>query len=106
MKLGVANRLLLLGLLPEQGNILTLRVVREARQLLEFKADEVNRFEIVQSGPSFRWNQEKAEEVEIALSDAALGIAREAIKKQDAENKLTVVHIPLWEKLVESMPST
>ncbi len=101
MKLSIADRLLLLEMLPAQGNILTLRVVRDARKLLEFRQDELERFEIMQAGPSIRWNQEKAEEADIPLSDAALGIARETIKTLDAEKKLTATHIPLWEKLME-----
>lgn len=101
MLLSVTDRLLLLGLLPQQGNITMLRVIREARQSLELSADEIVAWEVSQVGDAVRWNQQKAADAEIPLSAAALGIARTAIRQFDTEGKLTTAHIPLWEKLVD-----
>jgi hypothetical protein len=90
---------LLLGLLPEQGNILMLRVVREARQLLEFRAEELRDFELSQEAGMIRWDSSKAKEVDIPLSAAALGLIREKLQEMDRGNTLTSNHLPLWEKL-------
>jgi hypothetical protein len=101
MRLSVMDRLMLLDVLPQQGNILTLRIVRDAQQALELHTSEIEDWEITLNGPHIRWNQEKVQDVDVSLSEAALGIAREAIKKLDGENKLTANHISLWEKLID-----
>ncbi len=56
MKLTVLERLLLLNLLPEAGNLTTIRIVRELRESLSFTEDEheVLRFETLPGG-NVRW---------------------------------------------------
>jgi hypothetical protein len=101
MLLTVKDRLLLLGLFPQQGSIVNLRVIREARNELEFRPEEVEALELIEQAGNVRWNRDKDAAVDIQLSGPALGIAREAIRKLESEAKLTFDHIPLWEKLVD-----
>ena len=46
MELKVAERLMLLNLLPQEGDIVTLRVVREAQQVIGLSEDELKELEI------------------------------------------------------------
>ena len=47
MKLDVGERIRLLGILPEKGNLLTLKIVRELRDDLSFSEKEHKDFKIV-----------------------------------------------------------
>lgn len=103
MKLGVSERLVLLNLLPAEGNIITLRVVQQLRMDLAFSEEELAAAEIVQKGDQFTWNATAAGSVtkDVPVGDATRGMVVEALKALDNERKLTALHIPLYEQFVE-----
>jgi hypothetical protein len=99
MLLTIEERILLLNLdtLPRQGNLVTLRILKEMTDRLGFTEEELKEFEITTSGDQVKWKIfPDGGEREIPLGDKALDMIREAIK---TSSMMTVRYLPLAEKL-------
>lgn len=101
MKLGIVERIQLLGLLPKEGDITMLRLIRDAQQALAFSEEEIAAAEITTESNRTQWNPEKAVEKEIAFGDATKGIIVDALKKLNEAKQLTINHLPLYERFVD-----
>ena len=101
MKLFVHERLHAIGLLPEQGDFLTLKVVREAREMLSFTEAEHEEFQFEQEEGAVRWkNPENPEDLQrdIPLGKKARALIAEALEKKNEEKELTEQFFSLYEK--------
>jgi len=106
MKLGIADRIVLLNLLPAEGNIITLRVVNELRSELSFSEEELKEAKIVtEAGPEGQgrtnWDGSANVEKDVKIGDTAKGIIVAALKKLNDEEKLTAQFVPMYEAFVE-----
>lgn len=103
MKLTVFERIVLLGILPEQGSFLTLRIVRQLREGLSFTETELKALDLKQNGEQVTWNPTAAdpEGTEVIIGEKATDIVVEALRKLDGEGRLTEQHFTLYEKFVE-----
>jgi hypothetical protein len=103
MKLDVQERIVLVGLLPAQGDITTIKQLRELREALAFTDKETKALGLVQSEGQIRWNPDhKVKAKEINIGEVLHGVIVELLKDADKEKKLTEGHIPLWDKFVEA----
>lgn len=105
MKLSVTERLMLLDILPTEGNIVTLKVVQQARERLGFTDEEISRYKFAESpgadGRMFvRWDQKPDQDVEIPLGETITAMIAERLRKLNADSKLTANHVSLYEKFV------
>lgn len=100
MKLSVAERFVLLGVLPAEGNFVTLKIVRQLREALSFDEDEAKVLGLKQDGERVTWNPDVEQEKEIPIGEKATDIVVAAIKKLDDEKKLTDQHYTLYEKFM------
>jgi hypothetical protein len=102
MKLAIPERLILLDITEGlEGDVVLLRVARDLRKKLGFSAEELSKFEIQSSGDGFvRWNREAAEDAEIELGEADLGMIRERFRKLNEAKKLKMEHLDLYERFV------
>lgn len=104
MKLCVRERLVLLSIVPTEGNFITLKIVRKLREKLSFSEEEVKAFEFVEANGQVVWNtknENERGELEISFGEKAIDLIIEALKKLDKEGKLTDNHFSLYEKFVE-----
>ena len=92
--LSVKNRLMLLGILPPEGDLTTIRIVRELREGLSFSEGEHKDIQMVQEGQQVTWNP-KAPEKALDIGPKAVEVIRKAIKKLDDEKRLTEDHLEL-----------
>ena len=101
MELSVRERLVLLSVLPQEGNFITLKVVRQLREALSFSEEELKQYQFVQSEGRVTWD-DKAEQVkEIEIGEKAMDIISEALKKLNEDKKLKDEHFTIYEKFVE-----
>ncbi len=108
MILGVLERLVLLNLLPKEGDFTTLRLVRVAREDLSFNDIENQKLKFESTSGTdgkgqVNWNMEAAKEL---LRDFTIGEMMtikivEELKKLESDKKLTDEHFTLYEKFVE-----
>jgi len=102
MLLKVLDRVTLLGILPEQGDYLTLKIVRKLREALSFDEAELALLKIVQEGNQMKWDAEADEGKDIEIGEKATDVVVGCLKKLNDEKKLTQQHYSLYEKFVES----
>lgn len=107
MKLNIAERIALLGVLPQQGNAITLRIVRELQTRLSFTEEELKHYNIENhqlpdGRATITWNPELSQkETDIPIGEAATGVIKAQLTKLNAQNQLHVTMLPLYEKFVE-----
>lgn len=104
MDLTVFERILLLNLLPNEGDITTLRLIRSLREDLSFSEAEHKKFAIVNNGTAIQWDEAKAS-AKSAKKRVEIGAKmREVIVAQFAAlndaKKLQSVQIDLYDRFV------
>lgn len=110
MKLNIPERLALRNLLPQQGGIITLRIVRELQDKLDFTAEETEEYEIKNTTlpdgmTTINWNPKLTEEKK-DIKDIKIGkIEKSVIKRQlqqlDSQNQLHISMIPIYDRFME-----
>jgi hypothetical protein len=99
MKLEVGDRIRLLGILPEKGNLLTLKIVSKLREDLSFSEDEHKEMRILVQGDRIQWADE-AKAKKITIGEQAEKIIVDTLKDLDSKEQLTMADIPLWDKFI------
>jgi len=100
MFLSVVERLTLLGILPEQGSLTTIKIVARLREDLSFDEAEHARlnFRPSDDGQRVQWDITGSMEKDVEIGPKALGAVYDALKALDEQEKLTAQHISLCEK--------
>ena len=104
MKLNVLDRLILLNILPKEGNITTLRVLRDLTGRLSFSEEELALLQFkIDAGPPERteWKQDVVGEVEILLGPKAENLIVEAFEKLDKNKQMRMEFLSVYEKFQE-----
>ena len=100
MDLTIMERLTLLSVLPEQGNLATLRIVRKLREDLSFTEKELIEYDVQFSDNGrVEWSEEYAMvEKAIPMGAAAQRAAVNALTALDEEGEITIQHLSLCDK--------
>ena len=100
MLLKVSERLLLLGVLPKEGNYTTLKILDELRMNLSYTEDELKEWDIDvnQETQMVSWDEDG--EADIPIGEKATGIIVDELRKLDTENKLTSFSMPVYELFI------
>ncbi len=101
MQLNVGERLVLLSILPEESNFVTLKIVRELKEKLSFSEEELKAYNFKQEGNSVKWDATVDTNKEIAIGEKQTDLIKDALKKLNDANKLKQEHFGLYEKFVE-----
>jgi len=103
MELAVVDRFLLLGILPPEGDITTLRIVRDLRRDLGFSEEELEAFKIKlhKDTGQVQWDVTTATSKEVPVGPKAHSLIAEALKKLSKEKKLRADHLDLYDRFVE-----
>jgi len=102
MELKVFDRLILLNILPKEGDFTTLKIVRKLREDLSFSEDEHKTLGFKQENGNVQWKQDGDIPKDITIGEKASDLIADVLKKLDKEKKLTDQHYELYEKFVES----
>ncbi len=96
MKLSVGDRLILLNVLPQQGDIVTLRIVRDLQSALSFSEKEHKQLKFTQEGQRVNWTGEASKA--IPIGPKAHIIIQTELEKQSSEGTLPMQAITLYER--------
>lgn len=101
MKLKVFDRMILLNILPKEGDFTTLKIVRKMREDLSFSEVEHKAlgFQFLKDG-RVKWKVEASVEKEINFGEKATDIIVDTFKKLNDDKKLGDEHIDLYEQFV------
>jgi len=102
MKLNLAERHLLLQILPVHEDITILRIARDLRMALAVTEEEYKEFGIVQEATAFKWNEKGEEEREIPIGEKATDVCVKALKDANKAKTLTEQHISLYDKFIKN----
>lgn len=94
-QLSVKQRIVLLSILPDSGDLTTIRIIRELREGLSFTEAEHAALEIKRDGEHINWNQGAVEPKTIDIGPTALSTIHDTLKKLDKQQKLTEGHLPI-----------
>jgi len=101
MELNVGERLVLLDILPKEGNFLTLKILRKMREDLSFDEEELKLFGIEQKDNVVNWDDTMGKPKEIEIGEKATEIIAEALTTLNNQNRLKDQHFELYERFVE-----
>ena len=101
VSLDVTDRFTLIGLLPTEGSIATIRIVEAMSKKLTPDEREQEAIEL-KSLPNggVAWNPQKASNRNISFSGFGVKLIVERLQKMDKEEKLTKGHVVLWDKFI------
>lgn len=102
MELGVGDRIVLLSLLPREGDLPTIRIVHELRQTLAFTEDEHETFQIKTEGDRIAWADGADGAKEVSIGPRAHTLIAEALEGLNEEGKITEDHLSLWERFIDA----
>lgn len=100
MNLTVAERIMLLEILPPTGDFLTLKIVRGLRESLSFDEEEIQKLDFKQEANHVRWNAVAETLKNISIGAKANDIIVQSLKELDERKLLTEQHLALYEKFV------
>lgn len=100
MLLGVRERLVLLNILPKEGNAITLRILKEFQMELSFTEDEKAAISLKDGDGRLTWDEKSATEKEIEVGTTMNEIIVGTLSRMDASKSLTMDHLPLYERFV------
>ena len=101
IKLGVGDRFALIGLLPTEAGIATIRIVEAMSKKLtpDEKEQEAIGLTPLPNG-GLTWNEKKATDRNFSFSGFEVKLAVERLEKMEKDQKLTKAHIGIWDKFV------
>ena len=100
MNLQVGERLVLLSILPQEGDFTTLKIVRGLRESLSFSEEEHKTYGFKQEDNMVFWATEKDTPKDVPIGEKATDIIVDALKKLNDNKKLRNEHFTLYEKFV------
>ena len=100
--LSVADRLALLAILPGQGGITTIRLVRQLREDLSFSDEEHKTHNIVTSEGRVTWNGQSVSAAgkEIEIGRKARELIVKALERLDAAEQVEAGHLDIWNRFL------
>ena len=98
MDLNVLERLMLLGLLPAEGDLTTIRIVRGMREELSFSEAEHEQLNFRTVGDNLNWDDGAVDDKEFEFGAKTISIIGDALTKLIEEKKVKEQHISLFDK--------
>lgn len=102
--LSVAERLSLQNILPVEGTVLTMRLVRGVVEKTSLSAREISAWEVQQNGSSVQWNMKKAKNRTIAYNTLELNLIVTRLTELDHDEKIRLDLLGLYEKFIPRAP--
>jgi len=101
MKLQVIDRITLLNILPEKGDFVTLKIVRQLREELSFSEDEIATLGLKSDGGRITWNTAVDPMKDVAIGEKATDLIVDTLKKLNEKKELNQQLFGLYEAFVE-----
>jgi hypothetical protein len=101
MELTVLERLMLLSILPQEGDFTTLKIIRNLKEELSFSEEEHKKLNFRQFDGKMEWDLAGDENKDVAIGEKATDVIVACLKKINDEKKLNESLFSLYEKFVE-----
>ena len=106
VKLSLKNRIALLNILPHEGNIITLRIIRDLQKTLSFSEAEISDYGItmtqINDNVQTNWNAAGNKAFKnVKIGENAESIIVEKLKELNEKKQLRMSLLDLYERFVE-----
>ena len=104
MQFNVLERVLLLNILPAEGNVVSLRICHNLRMALSFSEEEMERYGIKVDAANGRveWTPEAAAcTKDVEVGPQAFVLIAETLDKLSKQNRLHADHLGLYDRVHE-----
>jgi len=98
MLLNTFDRLILLNIMPKEGDITTLKIIRKLKDDLSFSEEEHTALQFKNEDGQIMWKEDADIQKEIEIGEKATDIIAEALKALNKAKKLTEAHISIYER--------
>lgn len=95
MNIDIKSRLLLIGMLPQQGSLAEMVDIYDLVRELKLSDEEKRAISYIENGSYVKWDYEKDPNKDINISESQMNIIKKTIDKLDKENKVNLEMIPL-----------
>jgi hypothetical protein len=112
MKLNIPDRITLLNILPNEGNVVTLRLIMDFQRQVGFTGKEIKDWKIAnkvdgRGRPYVVWDSDFTEATkDIQIGDAMSGIIVNQLKNLDRNGKLSIDMMSLYDRFVDGKLKT
>jgi hypothetical protein len=100
MKLYVIDRVSLLSILPEKGDFLTLKIIRQLREELSFSEEEIKALRLTSANGSVTWNAAADSGKDVQIGEKATDLIVDTLKKINEKKELTQQLFGLYAQFV------
>jgi hypothetical protein len=100
VKLNVLERVLLMNMLPQKGNLVTCRASQNTAKIIIITPEEEKAIEMKKEGGMTTWNDAGKEEKEFELPPSSIKAIRDILYKLDSEENLPANAVSLCEKFL------
>ena len=101
VKLSVFERLMLNDTLPAQGDITTIRIVRQLREDLSFSEEEHKQLKFQEEDGMVHWDEAVSIEKDVEIGDKAHEIIVKAFEQLSQKEAFTEAHLKVYDKFIE-----
>ena len=100
MQLNIMDRMILLNILPHEGDYSTLKILRQLQSDLSFTEEEHKAIIFIKTPEGIQWETDKDFTKDISIGPKATQIITECLENLNNTKKLTEQLFPLYEKFV------
>lgn len=103
MEFTIGERMVLMNLLPKEGDITTLRIVHDLQQAISFSESDLEKLNVQQEEGQIRWSQAGADEIgtkEVEIGRAGRRLIAKALRSLDKQKKLPLGFLGIYDRFV------
>ena len=97
-QLNVGDRLMVISVLPKEGDFVTIRMIRGLIAKLGLSAEEITDFEIKSEEGNVMWNSKGSVVLDFEFHEAEIDLIKKSLKRLEEDKKLTQDTFTVYEK--------
>ena len=101
VELTIAQRAILMQIIPQEGDFLTFKIIKDMKSQIGFSEEDLQKFEIKQVDKIMTWNREKEETKTVSLGEKGIEIIITALHKLNDEKKINDTNFDLYQQFVK-----
>jgi hypothetical protein len=98
MKLGVKDRIALFGVLPQQGDFVTMTVKHDLSDKLKITQTEIEEFGIKSGEGNLTWDASKEKEIDFEFTELELKLVKDSLEEMNNKKSLNDDTFNLYKK--------
>ena len=103
-KLDVKERVVLAGVLPAEGDIVTLRIVRDLRTAISFTEEDIATVKMNQANGQVTWDGSVNLKKDVEIGTKGMSLIIDSLEKLEKSKRMNMDQLALYERFVLDKP--